>query len=65
MTLITTEQKYELISARVTLDGKPAKISGARMQFATVATLDASGAAVEFSWQAVARIVAAGGKFKS
>lgn len=63
--LITTEQKYDLINVRVTLNGKPAKISGARMQFATVATLDSSGTAVEFSWPAVARIVAAGGKFKA
>lgn len=63
--IVTTEQKYELIAAHVTLDGKPAKISGARQQFATVATLNASGAAVEFAWTTVARIVVAGGKFKS
>jgi hypothetical protein len=63
--IITTEQKYELIAARVTLDGKPAKISGTRQQFATVATIDPNGPAVEFSWPAVARIVATGGKFKA
>lgn len=63
--IITTEQKYELIASRVTLNGKPAKVSGARLQFATVATLNSDGAAVEFAWPTVARIIAAGGKFKA
>lgn len=61
---MTTEQKYALIEAPVTLDGKPAKISGALKQVATVAALP-DGLAIEFSWQAVARIVASGGNFKS
>lgn len=65
MKYITTEQKYNLIEARVTLDGKPAKVSGARKQFATVATLDTDGPAIEFAWPTVARVVAAGGAFKS
>jgi hypothetical protein len=63
--IVTTEQKYELIAQHVTLNGKPAKISGARQQFAMVATLNSEGAAVEFAWTTVARIVAAGGKFKA
>lgn len=61
----TTERKYELIEARVTLDGKPAKISGARQQFAVVATLNPDGPAVEFAWTTVARVVANGGQFHS
>lgn len=65
MTYITTEQKYDLIDQRVTLDGKPAKISGARQEFATVATIATDGPAVQFSWEAVSRVVAAGGAFKS
>jgi hypothetical protein len=63
--IITTEQKYDMISQRVTLNGKPAKISGARRQFAMVATLNSEGASAEFAWSTVARIVAAGGKFKA
>lgn len=61
---ISTDERYALIDARVTLNGKPAKISGARMQFAMVAALDGS-MEFEWSWDAVARIVTAGGKFKA
>ena len=64
MKYISTDERYDLIDARVTLNGKPAKISGARMQYAMVATLDGS-MEFEWSWEAVARIVAAGGKFKA
>lgn len=38
------------------LDGKPAVIKGRLNQFATVATRDGT-AAVEFSWQAVNRVM--------
>lgn len=64
-TFITTEQKYELAEARVTLDGKPATIRGVRNQFATVATVAVDGPAVEFAWTTVARVVANGGAFRS
>lgn len=58
--------KRELCQAEdVTLDGKPAMIMGARNAFATVATLNVDGPAVEFAWPTVARIVANGGAFKS
>lgn len=63
--MITAEHKYDLIAAHVTLNGKPAKISGERQPCAVVSTVDPSGPAVEFSWPAAARIVAAGGKFTS
>jgi len=56
--------RYELCDTRVTLDGKPAKIGGARNEFATV-RLIRSGLSAEFAWPTVARIVARGGEFKS
>jgi hypothetical protein len=62
--IVTIDQRYDLIAAVVTLDGKPAKISGALQPFATVALLP-SGTATEFAWITVARIVANGGAFKS
>jgi hypothetical protein len=63
-TILTLTQKYDLIAAVVTLDGKPAKVSGALQPFATVAQLP-SGNAVEFAWSTVARIVAKDGSFRS
>jgi len=57
--------KQELCWAEgVTLDGKRAKISGYRNDFATVTALP-DGARYEWAWPTVARIVAAGGAFKS
>ena len=53
----------------VTLDGSPAKIIGFKNDFATVAAVGpGSGSPVpafEFSWLTVARVVRAGGSFKS
>lgn len=50
----------------VTLNGKPARVKGYMNDFATVAPLDTSLGAFEWSWTAVARIVAArGGRFVS
>ena len=49
----------------VTLDGQPAKIIGFAMRFATIVTIDPHGPHFEWSWEAVDRIVAAGGAFKS
>lgn len=48
----------------VTLNGKPAVISGYRNPFAAVIQLS-TGLSAEFSWEAVERIVAKGGEFKS
>lgn len=58
----SVEQRRALGDARVTLDGKPARITGFRMAFATIQSDDDS---VEFSWEAVAHIVATGGDFFS
>ena len=45
-----------------TLNGKPAKITGRLNEFATVGALQ-GWMASEFSWEAVARIMAKGGNF--
>jgi hypothetical protein len=54
-----------LCAATVTLDGKPAKISGARAESAYVTALP-GGPAVEYAWPTVARVVAENdGRFTS
>lgn len=60
---ITIEQRRELCSAAVTLDGEPARITGAALPFAKVST--ATNGGYEWAWPTVARIVANGGAFKS
>lgn len=62
--VITYDRRCELIAEHVTLDGKPAIITGSKQRFATVAQLG-SALKVEFAWATVARIVANGGAFKS
>ena len=49
--------RHSLISHNVTLDGKPAKISGAMQDFATIFDLDDLARSVEFAWETVRRIV--------
>jgi hypothetical protein len=57
--------RYELCwTGGVTLDGRPAKISGARRDFATVTALP-DGPGYEWPWPTVARIVARGASFSS
>lgn len=56
--------RYALCDTPVTLDGKPAKIAGAKRDFATIRTLP-DGASYEWAWETVARVVANGGAFKS
>jgi hypothetical protein len=58
----TVEQRCALGDIRVTLDGKPARITGFRMPFAQV---QGGGESVEFAWRTVARVVQSGGNFKS
>lgn len=48
----------------VTLNGRPAIIRGAFQAFATVEQ-EREGLGCEFSWQAVANVMAKGGAFKS
>lgn len=49
----------------VTLDGSPAIVRGAFQPFAIVALANGKGGDVQFSWQAVARIMSNGGNFAS
>lgn len=60
----------DLMRAEVTLDGKPAHISGRLLPYAVVWQVPPDGDLaqskdVQFSWAAVARVVAGGGAFKS
>jgi hypothetical protein len=57
-------QRAALCHEDVTLNGQPATIAGCRNPYATVAQLP-SGLALEWSWETVARIVAAGGDFRA
>lgn len=58
----TVAQRRTLGDTRVTLDGKPARITGFRMAFATIQSNEQD---VEFSWESVAHVVACGGNFFS
>jgi len=62
--MLTLDQKRDLCSTIVTLDGRAARISGAANKFATVAILN-SALSCEYTWEAVERVIKAGGKFKS
>ena len=48
-----------------TLDGEPARVTGRLNRFATVKTIDPSGPIVEFSWEAVDRMMQVGWYFHS
>lgn len=56
--------RLALAEKPVTLNGKPAKVSGIRKPFATVTQLG-TGLSAEWSWEAVERVVNRDGKFKS
>jgi hypothetical protein len=60
---VNAANRYELMAAVVTLNGRPATISGARQPFALVR--DDDGRSYEWSWSTVQRVVANGGDFKS
>jgi hypothetical protein len=57
-------KRRDLCSRDVTLDGRRAVLSGARLPFAVVAALDGGGV-VPFSWDAVERVLRSGGAFRS
>jgi hypothetical protein len=61
------DEKLALCDARVTLNGEPAVIIGARpwRPDAKVATLRSDGPVAAFAWETVAQIVADGGAFES
>ncbi len=60
---MTLQEKYT--GKTCTLDGHAAKITGRVNQFATITPLNPKLGIVEFSWQAVERIMSKDGKFKS
>lgn len=57
-TRITLHTRRSLCENPVTLDGLPARISGAQKQFALLQRSDGKGGVVEFAWETVAHIVA-------
>lgn len=62
---ISPSERLDLVCVKgLTIDGDRAAIGGVRNDFATVSNLRTN-ASHEFSWEAVARIVAKGGAFKS
>lgn len=62
---ISHEQRVMLCTrSDITLDGDPARIIGTRKEFATVINRT-TGLGAEWSWEAVARVCARDGAFKS
>ena len=64
MDLPELHDRRRLARAQVTLDGEPAKITAIQADVALIATLNGSKSA-EWSWRSVARIVRAGGHFRT
>ena len=63
--VVTYEQRKEIMAQPVTLNGKPATVSGGMTKFAVIRQLG-GGLSFEWSWSAVARIVKnKGGEFKA
>ena len=64
-----TEQQKRNLMARaedmgITLNGKPARVLGAKLDFATVACCP-QGESYQWTWEAIGRILDKGGKFSS
>ena len=62
---LTIEEKKNFFDVKATLDGKPAKIRVQENGFARVYQIENTCYGAEWSWEAVARVVANGGKFKT
>lgn len=63
----TVERRRSMVESagvKPTLNGHRASVGGYRLPFAHVADLE-TGLECEFSWEAVARVMARGGAFKS
>lgn len=56
-------KNYILAGGMITLNGEPATIAGRVLDFPVIRSLE-SHTSAEFSWSAVARILAAGGEFE-
>jgi hypothetical protein len=64
LTKSTFIDRHSLVLASVTLDGKPARVTGIRNDYALVMALRGETSA-EFAWSTVASVVTQGGNFKS
>jgi hypothetical protein len=62
--LITREDRQQMCSAEVTLNGEPARITGSGTAYARV-TQKRTGLGCEFAWATAKRVLANGGHFKS
>ena len=58
------DTKLKLMNARITLDGRAARIIGRLNEFATIATIEAPLVSAEWSRSAAERIVNNGGQFR-
>ncbi len=56
--------RHHLVLASVTLNGKPARVTGIRNDYALVMALRGETSA-EFAWSTVESVVSSGGNFKS
>ena len=69
MTQTTRDYRFDLVDKAnqmgITLDGEIAAMAGARATYGVVRLLSGKGGDVEYSWPAIERILAAGGKFVS
>lgn len=61
---MTREERQQLCEARVTLNGRPAYVSGTQRDFARV-TDRGTGLSCEWAWETAALVISRGGKFKS
>jgi len=62
---VTKDDRYALCATAVTLNDRPARITGARLDFARVTDV-ATGLSAEWAWPTVAHIVRDGkGRFYS
>lgn len=64
----TLDERVALTETPVTLDDRPARVTGYRNDFATVTSVSESNdpaRSAEWAWPTIARIVAKGGSFQS
>jgi len=62
MTRLTLDQRRQLCQVRVTLNGQPAKISGAQNEYATVSTLGGT-TQYQWAWSTVEYVCSRDGRF--
>lgn len=65
MAISTIDARRKLCASFVTLNGKPAKISGVNNTAATVWIIASPQTSADFAWSTVAKIVERGGDFSA